>query len=120
MASNHGHTEGPASHENSTCIDDATDIDSKAAFAVYRPEIRGIPDPLTYREAIRKYKRQAQPMNIDHHANQFKKRLVARAHRKTNSNAPTVGNVGMRKFIGETSSPQRSPSKTQGKNRRPH
>ena len=59
MASNHGHTEGPASHENSTCIDDATDIESKAAFAVYRPEIRGIPDPLTYREAIRKYKRQA-------------------------------------------------------------
>ena len=57
-------------------------------------------------------------MNIDHHANQFKKRLVARAHRKTNSNVP-VGNAGMRKFIGETTSPQRSPSKTQGKNRRP-
>ena len=88
MASNAG--DGVNSLDNSTCIDEGTETESKAAFAVYRPEIRGIADPLTYREAIRKYKKQAVPMYMEDHARNFKKRLVARAHRKNVSNPHAV------------------------------
>ena len=30
---------------------------SRAAFKVYRPECKTIPDPLTYREAVKKYRK---------------------------------------------------------------
>ena len=34
----------------------ALEEDSTAAFGYYRPEIRAAPDPLTYVEAMRKYR----------------------------------------------------------------
>jgi len=35
--------------------------DSRAHYGLYRPEIRGLPDPLTYKEAVRRYRQQAEP-----------------------------------------------------------
>ena len=35
--------------------------DSRAAFGYYRPEIKHTPDPLTYKEAVKKYRQHAEP-----------------------------------------------------------
>ena len=40
--------------------------DSRAAFAYHRPEIRGVPDPLTHKEAVKKYRQHADPSLYDY------------------------------------------------------
>ena len=35
--------------------------DSRAAFGLYRPEIKQVPDPMSYKEAVRKYRMHADP-----------------------------------------------------------
>ena len=39
--------------------------DSQAHYGYYRPEIRNLNDPLTYKEAVRKYRQQADPHMTD-------------------------------------------------------
>ena len=40
--------------------------DSKTAFALYRPEIRKITGPLTYKQAVKKYRQNAEPHLGEH------------------------------------------------------
>ena len=40
--------------------------DSRAAFAYHRPEIRGVADPLTHKEAVKKYRQHADPNLYDY------------------------------------------------------
>lgn len=46
--------------------------DSRAAFGYYRPDIKQIPDPLTYKEAVKKYRQHADP-NMGEHIKNLKK-----------------------------------------------
>ena len=41
--------------------DDELMQDSHAHYGYYRPEVRNLNDPLTYKEAVRKYRQQADP-----------------------------------------------------------
>ena len=61
-------------------------MSSKAAYAIYRPEIRGIPslpDPYTYREAMKHYRKQPESDNIEAHVKNMKtrKNVIARTNR---------------------------------------
>ena len=40
--------------------------DSRANFGLYRPEIREVPGPLTYKQAKRKYRMNAEPHMHDY------------------------------------------------------
>ena len=40
--------------------------ESHAHYGFYRPEVRQIADPLTYKEAVRKYRQHADPPMTDH------------------------------------------------------
>ena len=48
--------EGYKSQGNSVDHDDLETDSKEAAYAIYRPEIRNMPDPYTYREALRHYR----------------------------------------------------------------
>ena len=66
---------GYLSQENSTQPDD--NLDSKAVFAIYRPELRHIQDPYTYDEAQRKYRRQGDP-KMEEYARSLRNRVNIR------------------------------------------
>ena len=51
---------GGASRFN-TQVDEIINESNQAAYAIYRPEIRGMPMPKTYLEAKKKYNHGAQP-----------------------------------------------------------
>ena len=51
--------------------DDELMQDSRCAFGIYRPEIKQIPDPLTFKEAKRKYRMQVD--TLDDHNRRMKK-----------------------------------------------
>ena len=46
-------------------VDDELMQDSHAQYGFYRPEIRNLNDPLTYKEAVRKYRQHADPHMSD-------------------------------------------------------
>ena len=66
---------GYLSQENSTQPDD--NLDSRAVFAIYRPELRQIQDPYTYDEAQRKYRRQGDP-KMEEYARSLRNRMNIR------------------------------------------
>lgn len=76
--------------------------DSRAAFGVYRPEIRHIPDPLTFKEAKRKYRMQAD--NLDDHARRMKKlgtyRAIVKAGKTERNSSQINSNGEMGKYLG--------------------
>ena len=49
-----------------TQVDEIINESNQAAYALYRPEIRGMPMPKTYLEAKKKYNHGAQPQLADH------------------------------------------------------
>lgn len=51
----------PTDDVNDTTQEDELLQESHACYAYYRPEIRNLNDPLTYKEAVRKYRQQADP-----------------------------------------------------------
>ena len=59
--------------EDANLTQDELMQDSAAAqFGYYRPEIRAIPDPMSYKEAVRKY-RQTADQGIADHSRHMKK-----------------------------------------------
>ena len=58
--------------------------ESRAHFCLYRPEIRTIQDPLTYKEAVRRYRQQAEP-HLAEHNRQMKKIGVKQMDHKARS-----------------------------------
>ena len=69
------HDTGYLSQENSTQLED--NQDSRAIFAIYRPELRPIQDPHTYDEAQRKYRRQGDP-RMEEYARSLRNRMNIR------------------------------------------
>jgi len=47
-------------------------VDSKAAYALYRPDVSHLPDPLTFREAAQKYRNFGDPSIENHEARKVK------------------------------------------------
>lgn len=47
--------------------------DPKAAFGYHRPEIRHVPDPLTHKEALKKYRKQAEPHGMGDYGRNIKR-----------------------------------------------
>ena len=64
------------SQENSTQPDDNT-LDSRAHFALYRPDLKQLNDPYTFNEAQRKYRRQGDP-KMDEYARSLRNRMNIR------------------------------------------
>lgn len=95
-------------------MDDELMQDSRAAFGVYRPEIRHIPDPLTYKEAKRKYRMQADT-NLDDHSRRMKKLSTYKAmvkagpYERTSNQIVPGGEIG--KYLGHRGEYSRGRSK---------
>ena len=53
--------------------EDTMATDPKAAFGYHRPEIRHTPDPLTHKEALKKYRKQADPHSMGDYGRSMKR-----------------------------------------------
>lgn len=68
---------GAGSNDEGYLSQDNEDTQSKAAYALYRPELKKLQDPFTYEEAQRKYRRQGDP-KMDEYARSLRNRMNIR------------------------------------------
>ena len=91
---------------------------NRAAYAVYRPEIRGMPMPKTYLEAKKKYNHGAQPQ-LTEHARHMKKLGITQkivGYKKEGEHRNKSLGQDLNKYLG--SRPLVKTSAIQEKNRR--
>ena len=67
--------EGYTTQGNSIDHDDLETESKEAAYAIYRPEIRNMPDPYTYREALRHYRDSDNP-SMEEYQRQMRRRVM--------------------------------------------
>ena len=74
-------------------------MNSRANFGLYPPEIREIPGPLTYKEAKRKYRMNADPNMIDY-ATKMKRLQLGIARKPSNPRGRST-NQELAFYIGQ-------------------